>query len=69
MKILVTGGTGNVGGTVVKELLKRGAEVRVLARKQPEAGKLPKGVESPSVICSTRFPWNRRCRGSTSSSC
>ena len=45
MKILVTGGTGNVGGAVVKELLKRGAEVRVLARKQPEAGKLPAGVE------------------------
>jgi len=45
MKILVTGGTGNVGGRVVSELLKRGAEVRVLARKQPEAGKLPAGVE------------------------
>jgi len=45
MKILVTGGTGNVGGAVVKELLKRGTEVRVLARKQPEAGKLPTGVE------------------------
>jgi uncharacterized protein YbjT (DUF2867 family) len=45
MKILVTGGTGNVGGAVVHELLKRGAEVRVLARKQPEAGRLPAGVE------------------------
>jgi uncharacterized protein YbjT (DUF2867 family) len=45
MKILVTGGTGNVGGAVVTELLKRGAAVRVLARKQPEAGKLPAGVE------------------------
>jgi uncharacterized protein YbjT (DUF2867 family) len=45
MKVLVTGGTGNVGGVVVTELLKRGAEVRVLARKQPEAGKLPTGVE------------------------
>jgi len=45
MKILVTGGTGNVGGGVVKELLKRGGEVRVLARNQPDAGKLPEGVE------------------------
>jgi uncharacterized protein YbjT (DUF2867 family) len=45
MKILVTGGTGTVGVAVVKELLKRGAEVRVLARKQPEEGKLPPGVE------------------------
>jgi uncharacterized protein YbjT (DUF2867 family) len=32
-------------GSVVKELLKRGAKVRVLARKQPEEGKLPAGVE------------------------
>jgi uncharacterized protein YbjT (DUF2867 family) len=45
MKILVTGGTGNTGGAVVKELLKRGARVRVLARKQPDRGKLPAGVE------------------------
>ena len=45
MKILVTGGTGNVGGTVVGELLKRAAKVRVLSRKQPETGKLPAGVE------------------------
>ena len=45
MKTLVIGGTGNVGGGVVTELLKRGAEVRVLARKHPEAGKLAAGVE------------------------
>jgi hypothetical protein len=32
-------------GSVVKELLKRGAKVRVLARKQPEEGRLPAGVE------------------------
>jgi uncharacterized protein YbjT (DUF2867 family) len=35
VKILVTGGTGNVGGRVVSELLRRGADVRVLARKEP----------------------------------
>ena len=45
MKVLVTGGTGNVGGLVVSELLKRGAEVRVLARKQPEQSKFPERVE------------------------
>ena len=44
MKILVTGGTGNVGGKVVAELLKRGADVRVLARKQPDE-KSHAGVE------------------------
>ena len=45
MKILVMGGTGNVGGAVVTELLKRKANVRVLARKQPGDGKLPAAVE------------------------
>jgi uncharacterized protein YbjT (DUF2867 family) len=45
MRILVTGGTGNVGGAVVRELHKRRLKVRVLARTQPEAGKLPAGVE------------------------
>ena len=45
MKILVTGATGNVGSLVVTELIKRGAEVRALVRKQPDAGKLPAGVE------------------------
>jgi uncharacterized protein YbjT (DUF2867 family) len=45
MKILVMGGTGNVGGALVKELLTRKANVRVLARKQPEEGKLPDAVE------------------------
>ena len=69
MKILVTGGTGNVGGAVVTELLKRGVEVRVLARKQPEAGKLPAGVEVALAICSIRSRSNRQCRESTSSSC
>ncbi len=45
MKILVTGGTGTVGSAVASELVKRGAEVRVLARKQPQPGKLPVDVE------------------------
>ena len=45
MKVLVTGGTGNVGSLVVKELLARRAEVRVLARTQPDAAKLPAQVE------------------------
>src|ERR1039458_7457837 len=43
MKILVTGGTGRIGSRVLRELKKRGAEVRVLVRKQ--ATSLPDGVE------------------------
>jgi len=43
--ILVTGATGNVGGLVVEELLKRGANVRVLARKHPGEGELPSGMK------------------------
>jgi len=46
MKILVTGATGNVGSAVVAELLKRGAQVRVLVRKQSAVEKLPAGVEA-----------------------
>ncbi len=35
MKIHVTGSTGKVGSVVLKELLKRGADVRVFVRKNP----------------------------------
>jgi uncharacterized protein YbjT (DUF2867 family) len=43
MKILVVGGTGNVGGEVVKELIRRNADVRLLVRK--EGASEMKGVE------------------------
>ena len=45
MKILVTGGTGHVGSAVLKELVKRNANVRALVRKQDASGTMPKGVE------------------------
>lgn len=45
MKILVTGATGTVGGAVVEELLKRGAAVRALVRKEPQDRKAPQGLE------------------------
>jgi uncharacterized protein YbjT (DUF2867 family) len=44
MRILAIGGTGNVGSEVVKELLKRNAQVRVLVRD--EHAKLPDGREA-----------------------
>jgi len=40
MKILVVGGTGNVGAEVVKQLKQRGADIRVLVRK-PGVQSLP----------------------------
>ncbi len=44
-KIVVIGGTGTVGSRTVEELLKRGAEVRVMTRSSSRIGGLPKGVE------------------------
>jgi uncharacterized protein YbjT (DUF2867 family) len=45
MRILVTGGTGKVGSEVIKELVKRNANVRALVRKQEASTKMPEGVE------------------------
>jgi len=42
-KILVIGGTGKIGGEVLKELAKRDVQVRALVRKEGAA--LPEGVE------------------------
>lgn len=44
MTILVTGATGNVGGQVVEQLVKRGADVRALVR-DPSKANFPAGVE------------------------
>lgn len=45
MKILVIGGTGTVGSTVVKELMARNSDVRVLTRSEEHARALPEGVQ------------------------
>lgn len=45
MKILAMGGTGKVGSAVVKELVRRNADVRVLVREKDAASKLPDNVE------------------------
>ena len=44
-KTVVIGGTGTVGSQTVQELLKRGAEVRVMTRSANRIASLPKGVE------------------------
>lgn len=44
-KTVVIGGTGTVGSLVVKELLARGEDVRVMTRSADRIGSLPKGVE------------------------
>src|SRR5271166_989948 len=44
-KIVVIGGTGTVGSHTVRELLKRGAEVRVMTRSADRIASLPSGVE------------------------
>lgn len=44
-KVLVIGGTGTVGSATVLELLKRGADVRVMSRTAEKAHALPPGVE------------------------
>ena len=44
-KTVVIGGTGTVGSQVVKELLARGEQVRVMTRSANRIASLPKGVE------------------------
>jgi uncharacterized protein YbjT (DUF2867 family) len=44
-KIVVVGGTGTVGSLTVQELVKRGAEVRVMTRSANRIVSLPQGVE------------------------
>jgi uncharacterized protein YbjT (DUF2867 family) len=44
-KIVVIGGTGTVGSQTVQELLKRGADVRVMTRSAHRIASLPHGVE------------------------
>ncbi len=48
--ILVAGGTGNLGGRIVKALIKRGASVRVLSRNNIERVKIKKLTELGAEI-------------------
>ncbi len=54
MKILISGGTGFIGGILTGKLLEHGHEVTVLARSIEKAGTLSKGVEA--ILCDTTKP-------------
>lgn len=45
MKLLVIGGTGTVGSQVVRDLLGRRVDIRVLTRSEAHARALPEGVQ------------------------
>jgi NmrA-like family len=45
LTILVAGGTGNLGGRIIKALIKRGAEVRAIVRNGSEPEKITKLTE------------------------
>ena len=53
-KTVVIGGTGTVGSQVVKELLARGEQVRVMTRSADRIASLPRGVEG--VVGSMQQP-------------
>src|SRR6476620_12264278 len=55
--ILVAGATGNLGGKIVRALIKRGAEVRALVRQSSDPGKM-KQLETLGVKVYKLANWN-----------
>lgn len=68
-KILVAGGTGNLGGRIVRDLVKRGAEVHVIVRQETEPDKIDKlkqlGAEVVSVEMSNHEELKKACESAT----
>ncbi|MEH2251851.1 NmrA family NAD(P)-binding protein [Nostoc sp.] len=66
-KILVAGATGNLGERIVKALIKRGAEVRILNRKETDPAKTKKltelGAEVIAVNMSDTQGLKLACQG------
>jgi nucleoside-diphosphate-sugar epimerase len=60
--IFVAGGTGYIGGQLLRELVRRGHAVRALARRGSE-GKLPPGVRNGDGRRSGRVDLCRRGPG------
>ena len=67
--ILVAGGTGNLGGRIVRDLIKRGAEVRAIVRPETDSEKIEKlknlGAEIISVDMSNADELKRACEGAS----
>lgn len=63
MSILVIGGTGTVGSQTVRELLRRGARVRVLTRSGEKARALPRGAQGAVGDLERRDSLEAACRG------
>ncbi len=68
-KIVVAGGTGNLGGRIVKDLIKRGAEVRAVVRPETETEKIDKlkqlGAEVIEVEMSNAEELKKACEGAS----
>lgn len=68
-KILVAGGTGNLGGRIVRDLIKRGATVRAVVRQETEPEKIEKlkklGAEIIPVDMSNAEEFKRACEGAS----
>lgn len=67
--ILVAGGTGNLGGRIISDLVKRGAAVRAIVRPNTAPEKTDKlkqlGAETVSVEMSNRDELKRACENVT----
>jgi NmrA-like family len=64
--ILVAGGTGNLGGRIVRDLIKRGAKVRAIVRPETDSEKIEKlkqlGAEVISVDMSNADELKSACQ-------
>ncbi len=63
MPILVTGGTGTVGSEVVRQLIARGEDVRVLVRSEEKAKGLPKPAHGVVGNLDDRASLDRAMKG------
>jgi hypothetical protein len=67
--ILVAGGTGNLGGRIIKALIKRGAEVRAIVRNGSEPEKIEKltalGAKVITVDMSDVEQLKQACQGAS----